>query len=68
MCPCWPGHPDYQKIDLVRGVVVVHLSWPGDRGYKKNKSTKIISEKKSLSWLRDHGYKKMYKRKKTKKI
>ena len=36
VCPRWPGHPDYQKTDLVQGVVVVHLSWAGDRGYKKN--------------------------------
>ena len=36
VCPRWPGYPDYQKKDLVPGVVVVHLNWPGDRGYKKN--------------------------------
>ena len=57
VCPRWFGHPDYQKTDLVRGVVVVYLSWPGDRGYKKIyiSEKKCISEKKSLSWLRDHG-------------
>ena len=45
VCPRCPGHPDYQKTDLVRGVVVVHLSWPGNHGYKKI----YISEKKGIN-------------------